>query len=53
MDYLEEKILYMDIGIKFIKVLFIKVNWQKIKTVIYSNKVLFNLDLSCNYISRK
>jgi cell division ATPase FtsA len=39
MDYLEEKILYMDIGVKFIKILFIKVNWQKIKTIIYSTKI--------------
>jgi cell division ATPase FtsA len=39
MDYLEEKILYIDIGIKFIKVLFVKSNWQKTKTIIYSKKI--------------
>lgn len=39
MDYLEEKILYMDIGVKFIKILFIKSNWQKIKKIIYSNEI--------------
>lgn len=39
MDYLEQRTLYMDIGVKFIKVLFVKTNWQKIKTIIYSNKI--------------
>jgi cell division ATPase FtsA len=38
MNYLEERILYIDIGVKFIKTIFVKKNWQNVKTIIFSYK---------------
>jgi cell division ATPase FtsA len=38
MNYLEEKILYIDIGVKFIKTIFVKKNWQNVKNIVFSYK---------------
>jgi cell division ATPase FtsA len=40
MSYLEEHILYLDIGAIFLKILLIKVTWKKIRSIILQHKIL-------------